>query len=258
MHMQTTRHGGLGRGALLLAAALCLTAPASAEHWEIESGLPTEVEDAYPTAYRNRELQAFIRYERQDDGSDRGQVVPRLEFGIFPNTELSIEGDFLFGNADRTGCGDVTVEGLYNFNTETLTLPAFSISAALTPPTGRDSAGLDTSLGLLVTKTLGRSSLLHQVHFNGYWLHNSSPRDDERDDMYKLVLGYSRRVGTDTMLVMDILREQERQEDEAINLAEVGLRYSITPNIVLSGGVGFGFGDESPDVRVTFGFQYSF
>jgi hypothetical protein len=60
------------------------------------------------------------------------------------------------------------------------------------------------------------------------------------------------------VFVADLVREQLFEDHEEHNLAEFGLRYQLTPRLTLSGGTGFGFGDESPDVRVMFGFQFAF
>lgn len=60
------------------------------------------------------------------------------------------------------------------------------------------------------------------------------------------------------MVVLDLVREEELEKDEETNLAEIGLRYQLTPLTVLSAGAGFGFGDESPDVQLTLGFQVAF
>ena len=80
----------------------------------------------------------------------------------------------------------------------------------------------------------------------------------ERDGRYEVALGYSRRVGASAMLVADLVRFEEMTENDEVNLAEIGLRYATTPQSVVSAGVGFGFGDESPDVRLTLGVQYEF
>jgi hypothetical protein len=43
-----------------------------------------------------------------------------------------------------------------------------------------------------------------------------------------------------------------------VNLAEIGARYIVTPQTVLTGGVGVGFGgDRRQDFRVTAGLQHS-
>jgi hypothetical protein len=131
-----------------------------------EEGLPVQVEDAYPIPYRGREFQGLFRYERTGDHKDRFVLDPRLELGFAPNWEAKLSVPFLLGSADKTGSGDIGLEALYNLNAESLRLPAFTLSARADFPTGRDSAGVDTTLKFITTKTLGNSSLLQRLHLN--------------------------------------------------------------------------------------------
>ena len=228
----------------------------------IEQGLPLHFEDTVPQEYLGREFQLVGRYERTDDGEDRYLFEPRLELGIWHNTQLTIGTPLLFGNADEgEGLGPVEVDVLYNLNQETLDLPALALKAGA-DFTGAAAAGggdgVDPFIGLLVDRTIGRSSLYHKVHLNLLYQFNGTELDDERDGRYEVALGYSRRLGASAMLIADLVRMQEMTENDEVNLAEVGVRYATTPQSVISGGIGFGIGDESPDVRLTVGFQYEF
>jgi hypothetical protein len=120
-------------------AFTCLAAQA-ADHLNLEAGLPTQIEDAYPIAYRGREIQSAFRYDRTRGHENRLLLEPRLEYGLAPNTEVGVSAPFYVGNADRTGSGDVHVEALYNFNTEGLVLPAFALQVAGEIPDGQRNA----------------------------------------------------------------------------------------------------------------------
>ena len=253
--------GAASLGAAFLPGAQ-LPALAGGGQANIEQGLPLQFEDTQPQEYLGREFQFVSRYERTHDGDDRYRFEPRLEFGIWHNTQLTLATPFLYGDADEgDGLGPVEVDLLYNLNQETLDLPAFGFKLGA-DFTGAAEAGggdgVDPFVGLLVDRTIGRSSMYHKVHLNLLYQFNGSQLDDERDGRYEVALGYSRRIGASTMLVADIVRFQEMTENDEVNLAEVGLRYATTPQSVLSAGVGFGIGDESPDVRFTLGFQYEF
>jgi len=246
-----------------LAAALLLLAPAtipgawSADHKNLEEGLPVEVEDAYPIAYRGTELQGLFRYDRQEH-KDRFTLEPRLEMGIAPNAQARITSPFFAGNADKTGSGDVALELFYNFNMESLYVPALALSAEAEFPSGHRSNGVDTTVKFIASKMpFVNSSWLHRLHLNMAWTHNSGREEKERADMYKAILGFSGRVDPDTILVMDILRETEREKDKELNIVEVGLRRQLTPLTVVAIGVGAGIGDESPDFRATVAFQHA-
>jgi hypothetical protein len=245
----------------LFALLVALAAPAfAADHANLEEGLPVQVEDAYPIAFRGREIQGVFRYERRDerdDPKDEYRLQPRLELGPAPNLELTLDAPFILGSVDKTGSRNLTAEALYNFNQESIVLPAFSLVAGAEFPSGRNSAGVDPRVKGILTKTLGRSLRMHRLHLNGVWLHEAGRRDDERSDRWRAIVGYSVRAWPDGVLVADFVREEGRREDEEANVFEVGLRIQITPLTVVVIGAGAGVGDESPDARATAGFQHS-
>lgn len=246
---------------LLYAVAACvaLTSTARAgDHTNLEPGLPLEVEDAYPTGYLNREFQLSARYERTRGGKNQYRVDPRLEYGFARNWQARINVPFTFGQGDKRGSGDIGAELFYNFNTESLKLPAFAASVSATAPTGRDPSGLDTSFKLIATKSLGYAEKLQRVHLNFTYFNNASARADERSNRYAAVAGYSQRVGPQTIFLADYVRQQEKERSVTSNIVEVGLRYQQSPLTVFSVGLGAGIGKQSPDFRATFGLQRSF
>lgn len=230
----------------------------AADHMNLEEGLPTQVEDAYPIPYLGREIQGFARYERTDDGKDdRAALDPRVEVGIAPNWQATLSTSLLFGSADRTGGRNTNLGALYNFNTESLRVPAFALAAQAAFPTGINSNGVDTTLKFIATKTLGSYSL-QRIHLNAAWLHNAGRRMGERSDRYSLVFGYNRALTADLIFVTDYVREQEREREKTADILEAGIRYQLTPLTVLAAGAGVGIGEDSPEARLTVGFQYAF
>lgn len=228
----------------------------AADHQNLEENLPVEVEDAYPIAYRGRELQFFTRYERLRGGGDRVVFAPRLEVGFARNWQGTISSELLAGSADRTGSGDIHVEVFRNLNMEGLRLPAFAVAAGVELPSGKDTAGVDPQLKFIVTKTLGRTNFLQRVHGNFIYTHNSARRSpDERADRYTAIAGYSVRLGPNAMLVADFVRRQEREKRRESNLFEGGVRMQLNPLTVLVAGVGAGVGADSPRFRATIGIQ---
>ena len=249
------------RSGLALLIALLVSAGAgtlhAADHLNLEEGLPVKVEDAYPIAFRGREVQTAFRYERTDGDKDRVVIDPRIEFGFAPNWQGKISVPFLLGSADRTDSGNVGLEAFYNFNTEGLALPAFALSARGDLPTGRDSAGLDTKLKAIMTKNVSKTGL-DRIHLNFAWKRNAGARSGQREDLYHAVIGYSRRLDADTVLVADFVREQEIEKKHEANIMELGIRRQVTPLTLISFGLGAGVGDESPKLRAMFGIQKSF
>lgn len=243
---------------VLLFACLLVAAPVrAADHTNIEEGLPTELQDAYPIAFRGYELQGRFRYERQHGGADQYLLQPRLEVGIAPNAQIAIGAPFLYGDASHRGSRELELDGLYNFNQESTVVPAFALAGRLQFPTGVESAGVDTRLTVVATKTLGAISFMPRLHLNATWAHEAGRADDERADRYIVILGYSMRVSPDVVLVADFVREQQLAEEAESNILEGGLRIQVTPQTVLVVGAGVGMGDESPDARATIGFQHS-
>jgi hypothetical protein len=246
------------RLAVTLAAVLSGPAAAAADVLDVESGFPLEVEDAYPVGYLGREAQLHVRYERTHDGEDGVVFLPRLELGFPRNGQLSLAQRFLTGSADPNGVGPTTAEFLYNVNQETLAVPALALVALADFPTGDETHGVDAGGKALLTKTLPGIWHLHRLHLNGLYQANDDVRSGERGTRWKAVLGYSAVVTNELLFVSDVFREETFAEDEEHNVAELGLRWAVTPWAVLSAGVGFGFGDESPDVRPVVAAQHEF
>lgn len=231
----------------------------------LEEGFGAEVDDAYPTAYRNREFLSFVRYERSAKGKDLVFLNPLLEFGLFRNTELSIAVPIKMGNGDRTASGNIIVEALYNFNTEGLLVPAFSAVIIGEIPSGFNTAGFDYGFKLLATKTVGNK--LDRLHFNFRYFINSEPELEfqngsgiqwERSNMIKGVVGYSGRLGPVSVLVVDYVYEQQRIKNNESHIFEVAYRRHCTPALVVSLGAGAGIGPDSPLFRSVLGIQHVF
>lgn len=241
--------------AAFLIGGLNAVAPAQTDHVNLEEGLPTQLEDAYPTAYRNREIQFFTSYERTRDGKDRVTLQPTLEFGVFRNAELKLTAPFFAGSADKRNSGDIQAELLYNFNTESRALPAFAVVGRVTAPSGRRSAGLDTAVKFIATKSI--SNRFDRLHVNLELERNGAPRFDERNTLYRAIFGYSGRVGADTLFVADFVRKQERLRGENSNVVEAGIRRQINPLTIVTFGAGVGIGEQSPKFQIRIGIQRS-
>lgn len=257
--MQLTRMLA-GLSLIISAPGIAFTAHA-ADHTNLDEGLPVTIEDAFPIPYRQHEVQALGQYDRvRDDpkGNDLFTLEPRFEAGLFRNFQASLGVPYRLGNASERDSGDVNIEGLYNFNAETLDLPAFALKAGVGVPFGRDSQGAQTILKGILTKTLGATWNSHRVHLNAAWLHKFDRRkEEERSDGYLIGIGYSQPVASDTVVVADLAREHQIDEDREANLVEAGVRWQLTPLTVVSAGVGAGFLDESPRFRALIGIQHS-
>ena len=116
-------------------------------------------------------------------------------------------------------------------------------------------AAVVVGLGLWAYTTANR---LDRLHLNLEFMHNAGRREDERSTRYAAILGYSTRVGPDTIFVADFSREQERRAGENANIIEAGIRHQVTPRTVFTIGAGAGIREESPKFRISIGIQRSF
>lgn len=255
------------RRLLLLALGLLGFAPlarAQSDQINLDAGLPTRLEDAYPTAWGNREFQLPVRYQRSRQGENLVQYTPTLEFGPLRNTQLAVAVPLYSGHGDRSGSGNVQVSGLYNFNTEGKYLPAVALAGSLTVPTGRRSDGTDYTGRFILTKSF--LGTLNRLHLNAVYFHNSQPGllaeggelKQERTDRVALLVGYSTRIAPQSSLVVDFVREQRRFRGERGSSLEAGLRRQMNPRLVLSAGASAGLGTDADKFTATLGLQHAF
>lgn len=129
---------------------------------------------------------------------------------------------------------------------------------AVDAPSGIDSAGLDTRVRGIVTRTLATGPAQHRLHWNIQWLRNVGRREGERSHGYLTAFGYSRVIRRKLVLMVDVAREQQRARDEVANVAEAGVRGRVSPGLILSLGAGVGLGPNAPKVQFVFGLEQSF
>ena len=233
---------------LALLVGLPLTALAI-DHDNLDEGRPLRLEDAYPIAAGEWALETGAGLSAQRKSRARGLFPVEVLYGLAPNLQVSIGTTLLTDPKQIEGqakSGDLQVSGLYNFNQETLSLPAFGLRLTLNLPTGIESSGVDFRVKGLVTKSIGRLS----VHFNPAYEVFSGTKPFERDGRYELALGASYPVGapkhTLTTLLGDVFTEQApRRGDPQIVGAEVGVRHQWTPWSVLDARIGTEFAGPS-------------
>jgi hypothetical protein len=241
---------------LVLAGALTPTARAG-DPYNLELGLPLTVIDTAPG--QGLQFQVFARYDRTSENQDQTLLAPQIQWGFAKDWHLEIESPFLIGDADRTGSGDIQVGLFWNFfhEPQNSPLPSLAVHGLVIAPTGVGSDGLDTELELVATKTLTPAPSQDELHANVRWDHNSVPGADERQDRFTFVLGYSRRLAQQTILVADVVREQQQTRGQESNVVELGVLQGLGENAVFSFGLGAGVGDDSPNFRALVGFQWS-
>jgi hypothetical protein len=230
----------------LVGCALLLPAWASAiDHKNLDEGRPLRLDDAYAISTGEIEVEVGAGFTLQRRGADRGFFPVEVLFGALPNLQIGV-GTVLSTSPrdidEPAKSGDLSLGVLYNFNQETLVMPALGARMEVNLPTGVDSRGVEVELKGIVTKSFERVS----VHLNaGYeWLTDAAR--GERDGHYELVLGVSVPLGaphyTRATLIADAFAEQavHRGEPNVVG-AEIGFRYQLTPSMVWDLGVGTEF-----------------
>jgi Putative MetA-pathway of phenol degradation len=249
-----TRTVGAVMGVLLLVVA----APAfGIDHKNLDEGRPLRLEDAYAIASGEIAVEAGAGLQLPRRGADQGVFPVELLYGAFPNFQVGLGSTLLTDPHDvndRPKSGDLHLSGLYNFNQETLDVPAFALKLGVDFPTGVDARGFTVDVKGIVTKSVERLSL----HLNAGYAVLTDTRDDEREGRYALALGCSYPVGapqfTRATLAGDVFAEQSARRGNSTTVGvEIGLRFQLTPRLVGDAGVGTEF--AGPSDRSSFFFR---
>jgi hypothetical protein len=240
---------------VLILVTLFLTSPVAhaIDHKNLDAGRPLRLQDAYPIAKGEWNLEAGAGFSTHDN-LDRASFSFEIIYGALLNFQLEL-GTTLFTDprkADEPAkSGDLHLGALYNFNQETMKLPAFGIRAGVDLPTGVDSSGVDFELMGLMTKSVGRLSL----HLNAGYEFVGGAERGERDARYKVVVGPSFPLGapkhTRTTVLADLFLEQaaHRDQDDVFG-GEIGLRHQLNLRTVVDAGIGTEF--SGPEDRSRF------
>ena len=159
-------------GRALLTAALCVAGAerrlaAQIDYRNLDDDRPTRVEDAYPTERYAFELLVPYAFERGRGEPSVHASVLELAYGAFPNAQFGVKAPLAAVRDNGTtvwSLSGLRAFALYNFNTETRALPAFSLRVDAGFPVGA-FGGERTQVAVkgIVTRSWGRSRL----HLNG-------------------------------------------------------------------------------------------
>jgi Putative MetA-pathway of phenol degradation len=215
------------------------------DHKNLDEGRPLRLDDAYAISTGEIEVEVGAGFTLQRRGTDRGFLPVEVLIGALPNFQIGV-GTVLSTDPrdidEPAKSGDLSLGVLYNFNQETLVMPAFGARIEVNLPTGVDSHGVEVELKGIVTKSFERVS----VHLNAGYEFLTDAARGERHGRYELVLGASVPLGapqyTRATLIADVFTEQivHRGEPNVVG-AEVGFRYQLTPSIIWDLGVGTEF-----------------
>jgi hypothetical protein len=215
------------------------------DHGNLDGGRPLRLEDAYSIAHGEWAFETGAGYLSNRRGSDQAFFPVEVLYGAFPNFHLELGTTFFTRPREVSGpekSGDLRLGALYNFNQETLPLPAIGIKGTVNFPTGVRSSGTDFELKGMVTKSVGRLSL----HGNAAVELVGGTRGSERDVIYKFAFGPSYPIGapmyTRTTLLADLFWERAHHRGERDTTGvEAGFRHQLTERMVVDAGIGTEF-----------------
>ncbi len=96
-------------GCCLMFLVVIPTPTFATDHFNLESGIPTTIEDIEPIERGRAEFRAFGRFSRLREEKKIGEAEPLIAVGIFDKTQLEIAAPFDLGEGAADGNGDVLI-----------------------------------------------------------------------------------------------------------------------------------------------------
>jgi outer membrane putative beta-barrel porin/alpha-amylase len=232
------------------------------DHFNLESGIPTTIEDIEPLDRGSAEFQVFGRFEHMGGRKNFVEAEPRLAFGIFDKTQLEIATPLLLGEGASNGNGDIDVSVLRKLRDDSRedSWPGFALEADLRLPTGIEQQGfknrIDAGLTALMKKDIGP----HSFHVNaGFdWSGDESDQETLRRRVWSAAIGHHTSLTDQLVLVSDMVwRQADDRDAQDIWLVETGVRAQLGREMIGAIGIGAGLnrGPETPVVTLTAGIQ---
>ena len=224
------------------------------DHDNLDPNRPIAIEDAYVVPQGEIGVEGGILFNDRKQGTSQFTFQPQLIIGAFRNTQLEISSDLLTDPQTVVGpdkSGNLTLGMLYNFNTETLNVPAFAAKMQLGFPTGVNGKGVDTALTGVMTQSFGRC----RTHLNLGYTFLGSPQGQERSGAYRVVAAVSYPLGypmsfRDTIIANIFTNQSDLLGQRNPTGVGVGLRHQVSSRVVLDSGLGTEF--LGPSNRSTF------
>jgi hypothetical protein len=252
---------------ILMAVVLSVWRPQTVpalDHDNLDPNRPIGMEDAYAIPKGEIGLEGGVRVNDSREGRTRVTFQPQIIYGAFLNTQIEIQGDLFTDPNTLVGAnksGDLHLGVLYNFNTETVGVPAFAVRVEADLPTGVNSQGVDTQMTGIMTRSFGRL----RAHLNAGYTILGSPQGQERSGTYRAVAAVSYPLGyptsfRDTLIASLYTRQSDLRGQRNNTGFELGLRHQLSSRIVLDGGLGTEFYGPSDRAALlgTFGVSVGF
>ncbi len=215
------------------------------DHDNLDPNRPIGMEDAYAIPKGEIGMEGGVRFNDRREGRTRVTFQPQIIYGAFENAQIEIQGDLFTEPNSLVGAsksGDLHLGLLYNFNTETLALPAMALRVETDLPTGVNSRGVDTQVTGILTRSFGRL----RAHLNAGYTVLGLPKGQERPGAYRAVAAVSYPLGypdsfRDTLIASLYTRESDLRGQRNHTGVEVGIRHQLTSRLVVDAGLGTEF-----------------
>lgn len=225
------------------------------DHDNLDPNRPIAIEDAYVLPKGEIGVEGGVVFNDRKQGKSRFTFQPQIIYGAFANTQIELMTSLFTEPMTVVGddkSGDLSVGVLYNFNTETLSLPAFAARLELGFPTGVNSKGVDTELTGVMTRSYGR----WRTHVNAGYTFLGSPQGRERTGTYRVVAAVSYPLGyptsfRDTIIANVFTRQSDLVGQRNPTGLGIGLRHQVSSRVVFDTGVGTEFAGP-PDRSIFF------
>ena len=160
----------------MLTALVSAAARAQTDYYNRDSGRPTRIEDANPTALYELELQlAPLRFEKLGSGALRWRAEPKMSYGLAPFTDVEIRVPYIVVDATepeaplKRGVGGIAIGAMHAFGVEKKTWPVLALSVEWIAPVGALSAPIGSyTLKGIATKTFAQARALVNVAYGTY------------------------------------------------------------------------------------------
>ena len=230
---------------LVVLVALWPAIGSALDHDNLDPNRPIAMEDAYAIPKGEIGMEGGVRFNDRREGRTRVTFQPQIIYGAFDNTQVELQGDLFTDPNTLVGAnksGDLHVGVLYNFNTETMNIPALAIRGEVDLPTGLNSRGIDTQITGIMTRSFERL----RVHVNVGYTVLGSPQGMERSGTYRLVAAVSYPLGyptsfRDTLIANVYTRQSDLQGQRNNTGVEIGLRHQLSSRLVVDAGIGTEF-----------------
>jgi len=158
-------HIGFVGGIVMMGIAA--VAQAQTDYRNTDPGRPVRISDATPTERRALEISlTSARLEKLTLGRYRLQLEPRIAYGLFPRTEVSLRAPVFFYEralSPRAGIGGIGLGSEHQLMIETLGFPALAVAGEVFVPTGPAAVRTSYIGKAIVTRTVSA----FRVHVNG-------------------------------------------------------------------------------------------